>query len=401
MDVNILDTLDMRQLGQELANARKKRGFTQEDAAKLIGVARTTVTAIENGDRRIKAQELIKLAHMYGHQVSDFVRPRLEIEPFQIQFRGPSLRTVEGDEQIKEYINQLEELCRDYLELEEITKSPLSFNYPPEYEIRGDNLDQEAEVLADQERRRLGLGDRPLINLRDILEQEVGLRVFYLPMQPTTYSAMYLYDRQLGGCIGINKQHPEERRRWSMAHDYSHFLANRFKPALFIEDTYERVPQDERFADLFAGYFLMPTSSILRQFTKTLRRDGSITPAGLCMLAAYYGVSVAAITLRLEAVEKLPSGTWDYLKDQGFKVREAQRQLGIYLEAGRDDLLPIRYQYLAVYAFEEDLITEGQLADFLRVGRVEARRIVEELRRHSEGVTNETPVDIDLGHHIA
>src|SRR5437763_5987969 len=78
MNGNILDTIDIRVLGKELQQARTKRGLTQEEAAKSIGVARTTLTAIEKGERRIKAEELILLAQVYGLQVSDFVRPRLK-----------------------------------------------------------------------------------------------------------------------------------------------------------------------------------------------------------------------------------------------------------------------------------------------------------------------------------
>ena len=51
MDTNILDTIDMRELGKELQQARIKRGLTQEEAAKIIEVARTTITAIEKGER--------------------------------------------------------------------------------------------------------------------------------------------------------------------------------------------------------------------------------------------------------------------------------------------------------------------------------------------------------------
>src|SRR5256885_1608313 len=68
MDTNFLDIIDMRELGKELQQARFKRGLTQEEAAKFIDVARTTITAIEKGERRIKAEELIKLAYAYGRE---------------------------------------------------------------------------------------------------------------------------------------------------------------------------------------------------------------------------------------------------------------------------------------------------------------------------------------------
>ena len=90
MESNILDSIDMRQIGKELQDARKHRGMTQEAAAEVLGVARTTITAIEKGERRIKAGELIKLARAYGRQVSDFVRQRPRIRVFPTPVSRPS-----------------------------------------------------------------------------------------------------------------------------------------------------------------------------------------------------------------------------------------------------------------------------------------------------------------------
>src|SRR5258708_7950618 len=157
---SILETVDMQRLGRELQEARKKRGLSQEDAAKVIEVARTTITAIEKGTRRIKPGELIKLARAYGRQVSDFVRPRPELEsfaePFRVQFRAASWRTAEDEANITPYIDEFEELCRDYLELEELTDTPLHRKYPAEYEIVGPT-EEAAESVAASERNRLGL----------------------------------------------------------------------------------------------------------------------------------------------------------------------------------------------------------------------------------------------------
>ncbi len=268
--------------------------------------------------------------------------------------------------------------------------------YPLEYEIAGLRTAQAAESVAIEERNRLGLGDGPIPILRDILEQDVGLRIFYLPLHPSKFSAIYLYTEQLGGCIAINSLHPEERRRWSLAHDYAHFLVHRYKPTVLIEEGYQRLPESERFADDFALYFLMPTAGLTRRFNDIRRMKGKITPADLCTLAHYYGVSVAAITLRLEDLNLLPTGIWDKLREGGFKVREAQRQLSLGAIPARDEKLPIRYQYLAVDAFDQALISEGQFAKFLGVDRLEARRVAEILRQHTQGVTDDTTINLDM-----
>lgn len=103
-------------------------------------------------------------------------------------------------------------------------------------------------------------------------------------------------------------------------------------------------------------------------------------------LAHYYGVSVEALTRHLEDLKLLPTGIWDTLRDSGFKVREAQRQLGLEAISASDEKLPKRYQYLALTAFEQGLITEGQLARFLRVHRLDARRAIEVFHESTNGV---------------
>ena len=132
MAADAIDQLDPRELGQNLKLAREQRGFRQEDAAKVIDVARTTLTAIEQGKRRIKNDELIKLVKAYGRSMSDFVRARPVARDFRVQFRGPSLAQME-DRSLAVSQNEFQELCRDYLELESIMNAPLNHNYPKQY----------------------------------------------------------------------------------------------------------------------------------------------------------------------------------------------------------------------------------------------------------------------------
>ncbi|GAB4376359.1 MAG: XRE family transcriptional regulator [Elainellaceae cyanobacterium] len=389
MATNILDNIDLRKLGELLQQARKKSGLTQADAAKVIDAARTTIVAIEKGERRLKPNELIKLARAYGRAVSDFVRSSPVTEPFEVQFRAAYQRNEQEEARITPIIERFEELCRNYLELEKIMDAPIPRNYPQEYDVTNMPIEAAAESIAIAERQRLGLGDGPIPMLRDILEQSVGIRVFYLNM-PAKYSEIYSYDEQLGGCMAINLSHYEERRRWSMAHGYLHFLAHRRKPVVDFEGQYKRIPESERLAEAFPKYFLMPTSGLLSRFNDMYRTHGKFTPTNLFTLAHYYGVSIEALVYRLEDMELLPAGTWERLRDRGLKVRKVQQDLGLEEIDQRADILPIHYQHLAIEALEQGLITEGRFADFLGVDRLEARRIAEALREHSSGMLEES-----------
>jgi len=382
---NILDTIDLQELGQRLQQARKRMGLTQEAAAKVIDVARTTLVAIEKGERRLKASELMQLAKVYGRDVSDFVRDKPQIGEFEAQFRSLLSRTIDDDERVAESIELLQDLCINYLELEKITDKPLIQNYPPLYRYDKLRTEEAAEGLAISERNRLGLGEAPIPMLRDLLEQNIGLRIFYLAIQPSNkFSEIYIFEPQLGGCIAINQLHTKERGRWSLAHAYAHFLAHRSKPTVSIADQYQRKPESERFADSFANYFLMPTNGIKQRFNAIYQAQGKVTPADLVKFAHYYGVSFEAMLHRLEDMRLIPSGVWDRLKAQSFRVKEAQQQLGLEDIPEPVKELPERYTKLAIEAYNAAEISEGELTNYLRVDILTTRSIVESRRAQDE-----------------
>ncbi len=398
MDSDILRTLDPRELGRRLQEARKARGRTQQDAAVHLDVARTTITAIEKGERRIQPSELARLVAFYGRSVGEFLRQAPPMEPFTVQLRAVLAPSMEVETEFASDMDEFERLCRDYLELERICGAPLVWRYPEQYRTESVSPESAGEDVASTERNRLGLGDGPLLNLREVIENDVGLRVFNMDL-PSRVAEMFAYTDQLGGCLAVNRKHPEERRRMSLAHGYAHFLANRYHPEVAFLRRYQRVPEHERFADSFARSFLMPEAGLRRRFNELKRsRQGHFTPSDLCTLAHFYFVSVEALTLRLEELRLLPGGAWGRLQQAGFKVQEAKGLLHLRQHQESNELLPVRYRYLAAEAFERAEISEGQLARFLRVDRLEARRIIAELASRTvvsdEGTISSMPIDL-------
>ena len=206
-----------------------------------------------------------------------------------------------------------------------------------------------------------------------------GLRVFSIEL-PSRVAGMFSYTEELGGCIAVNSRHPQDRQRWSLAHEYGHFLTDRFRSEVSLLAAHGRSGSGERFADAFARCLLMPASGLRRRYNELSRAaSGKITAAEICQLAHHYFVSVEAMMRRLEELRLLPGGTWERLRDRGFKVREAQRQLGLSPHPRDEQSLPLRYQYLAVRAYEEGKLTEGELARLLRGDRVAARRMIQKL----------------------
>ncbi|HEX4964293.1 MAG TPA: helix-turn-helix transcriptional regulator, partial [Thermoanaerobaculia bacterium] len=177
-----LDTADPRAIGKRLQAARTACGKTQQEAAGFLGVARTTVTAIEKGERRVQTGELVRLAGLYGRSLGELLRPGEPVEPFTESLRSALPPDPALEAEIQPVLLELQRLCEDYVELERIRRAPLPQRYPSLYESGGLAPFLAAEDIANAERNRLGLGDGPLPDLRDFLETDVGLRMFYLPM---------------------------------------------------------------------------------------------------------------------------------------------------------------------------------------------------------------------------
>lgn len=372
-----LDSIDPRTLGQRIAEARKARGVTQQDVADFLDVSRPTYIAIEKGERATSPDEVRKLASFLGRKIHELVRPGEPVIDLQ-----PHLRAVVGkmkftdEDVLYAGIDELQRLAEDYRELERMTNSPLQFDYPPVVDLSG-RIDpaQLAESVSIKERQRLGLGDQPVSNLRSMLEWEVGLRIFYWEL-PANIAGMYAYTPDLGCCILINRKHPAEKRRASMVHEYGHLIVDRYQPGIDYLTVPGRKPANERFAEQFALCFLMPTSSVRKRFQEIVTTTGDFQVADLCRLSHFYFVSVEAMALRLEQLTLMPKGTWQALRESGLAPRKAQALLELPSQPVSNYPYPERYKYLAVQAFEQGKISQGQLGRYLRCDPLAAREIV-------------------------
>ena len=126
--------LDPRNLGLRLQEARKATGMTQMEVADHLGIARTTVVAIEKGERAVTSQEVVQFAKLYKRAVSDLVSKRVVVESLVPQFRA-SLKEV--DDCFDQAAIELQSRAEDYVELERIVGAPLATRFPQEYNIKG------------------------------------------------------------------------------------------------------------------------------------------------------------------------------------------------------------------------------------------------------------------------
>jgi len=368
----------MNYLYERLTFARKAAGVSQDSAARYLKISRPTYIAIEKGTRDVKPDELIALASLFKTQVNRLVRQ--ESPPPQIapHLRGEIPQSSQ-DVGVNEAIDKLAAFVDDYQFLLEKTAARLvPVIAPPLIEQSEVSLDQVAARVAQHERSKLGFGERePIGNLRKTLD-EIGVHVF-IDVLNSRLAGLYTYVPTFGYCILVNRLHPLERMRWTIAHEYGHFLFDRDKPGVDYLTTQTRKPHGERFADAFASNFLMPAEGVRRQFEDAKVRSGDVNVGDVCRIADFYGVSLMAMTLRMEALRLIRLGTWDFLMESGIKVRDIKREAGLEVDTPKEkvDIFPERYILLAIQAWITEQVTTSQFAKLLRRSPMEARELAE------------------------
>lgn len=64
---------EWQELGHRLREERKYRGYSQKEIAELLEISRSSVSLIENGERKINSLELQKLANFYNTTIDKLI----------------------------------------------------------------------------------------------------------------------------------------------------------------------------------------------------------------------------------------------------------------------------------------------------------------------------------------
>ena len=369
--------ISTKELGARITTWRKRRKLTQAELAAGIGIARTTLVAVENGHRRPSNRELLALANALDVQVHELLKEHAVPGGVAPRFRLPSRPGVDK-RVLEEAVETTRALGARYWELERLLglqRVPAPLESIATYRVPGpgrwgDPL-KAAEHAAHSARSTMDLGDTPVFELEALLDVHAGLRIFH-PELDARIAAVYLWGDELGGCISVNRRQPGELRRWRIAHALAHFLRDRERGEILFSDERPRRDAPEAFADRFAVEFLLPAPGV-RKYFSDVSRASRFTVADVLQMAHFFGVTFDAVLVRLEELDLVPGGRESSVAPGGFRVCEGEARLSPETNAPTPDLLPERCRLLALTAYHEALISETELAEFLQCDRVEAR----------------------------
>jgi Zn-dependent peptidase ImmA (M78 family)/DNA-binding XRE family transcriptional regulator len=375
--MSALEQLSPVEAGERLRLARETANVTQAAAASAIGVARTTIVAIEQGERRVRIDEVQKLAKLFGTSVNALLRR----EAIHVDL-APRFRKLDGDhdDAADKAADLLASLARAEVELENLLGVQRVRNYPPERPLSKGDVRAQAEHDAAELRQRLGLGNAPIGDIVTLLEMEMGVRV-YVRRLDGRISGLFAYDEALGACILLNANHRRERRDQTAAHETGHFITARRQAEILYRNEKSN-SLEERYANSFGRALLTPARAVMQKFEEVTAGSNKASRRHIIVLAHYFGVAREAMVRRLEELSLVRPDTWDWFQANGGITDEQVRQvLGDLAvpdlqKAEADRPTTLRLYLLAAEAVRRGLLSEGQLARLLRVDRVELREIL-------------------------
>lgn len=378
-----LNELSAQEIGRRLRIARENADIRQDDAAQVIGMSRPTLVSIEKGVRRVRIQEIQMLARHYGVSVNALLRREAVHTDVMPRFR--KLRETE-DAHTTEAIQLFNDLIKADVEMENILGIQRRSNYPPARGINDGDVVALAEKHAKELRDWLGLGPGPIADIFSVIELGLGIRLYQRRLSSNSKVAgLFTYDESIGACILLNANHPLPRRIQSAAHEVGHFYGTRQTPEV-LEDDEKFLSRDERYANAFGRAFLTPAESFSESFRQLKEITGKTTRRLIILLAQQYNISRQACGLRLEELGLVKRGTWAWFENNGGitddHVREVLGEMTDRCDPAKSDAdRPIshRLSLMAHAAWKRGLMSEGQLAELLKVGRVELRSIVDQI----------------------
>ncbi len=370
--------LSPKNLGDLLRQARENAKITQAAAAVALDVARTTLVAMEHGQRRPRVDELQKLAVLYGLSLNELLRQ----DSIRVDLRPRFRHTGEQSEKLQAAIDLLNRLVQAEVEFEDLLGIQRVRLDPPERPLLLGNVGPQAEQDAAELRQWLGLGIAPVHDIVSLLELQLGARVYVRKLDPKI-SGLYAFDERAGACILLNADHPRDRRTQTGAHELGHFISTRHAPDTLHDGTSETT-REERYANTFARCFLTPARAVHVKFQELTAGASKLTRRHIILLAHIFSVSREAMVRRLEELGLAKAGTWDWFVQQG-GITDAQvlEVLGNLIppddakvDARRQ--ISMRMGVMASEAWRQALLSEGQIARLLHIDRVDARTLIDE-----------------------
>jgi Zn-dependent peptidase ImmA (M78 family)/transcriptional regulator with XRE-family HTH domain len=377
--------LDREAWGRALARARGRAGLSQEAVARAIGTNRVLLSYYESGKRQPPLALVAALAGLYGISIDELLgrvdRGGETAGEAELLYRAaPVALSQRSRAEIRRFLR----LVEAYVDLiREVGGEPPGHGVSPLAPAAPQARRREAKRLAREFRRYVGLDAGPIDDLFRLVGDEVLIFRLALGSNLERAPSGFFYNHpQAGFCIVVNSDMTFGRQVFTLAHELAHaFFHSQNRDVVISMAGGGADP--ERFADLFAGELLVPEDALRGAIDDLQAWERVADPIVVIHLQRRFGVSYAALLVRLRQEGFLGQPEYDALagisastlaKHLGYPVNPAD--LGEHRLAPLDRF-PDRMLRLVRVAVEQGKVTLGDAAETLGVSVEDIRLLLD------------------------
>jgi Zn-dependent peptidase ImmA (M78 family)/transcriptional regulator with XRE-family HTH domain len=300
-------------IGARIKALREQRNLSQDDLARLFGFKdRQTISAIETGERKVSAEELIIAVEKLGQPLDYFTNPFILVGEGKFNWRQMNvsdLRLGAYERSAGRWIAAFRTIAPRVGRAAPLLRRALGLNRHSTYE--------EAMAAGERFAAEFALGDIPAARLVEVMERQLGILVLMVDATDgVSGAACRLPELDV---VLINRHEVAGRRHFDLAHELFHILTWDAMPPAHSEAAAEiSANRVEQLANNFASALLMPVA-VLDRFG-----DWSTAPAAklvgrLNAVATKLQVTSSALKWRLVALELLKQAAAKAIPDAALR----------------------------------------------------------------------------------
>lgn len=258
-------------ISKRLKAARERADLTQAQLSEKLGFKdRQTLAAIEAGQRKLSAEEMMKALQVLGIDLGFLTDPFRLVGEGKFSWRAAKNVSAGLLDEFEDEAGRWIALYRQLGGPDSAPASPLQ----PRLALTEKSSFEEAREAAEALGREWDLGDVPAARLEQRLAEHLGALVLYVDAPNFVSGAAC----QLPGLavVLVNRNEPEGRRNYDVAHESFHLLTWEQMPPEHLEGEIPRGGKGKRveqLADNFAGALLMPEPALVPLWAARGKRD--------------------------------------------------------------------------------------------------------------------------------
>ena len=361
-------------ISMNVKRIRASRGMNQTAAAKAVGISRQAFIAIENGKtKEPRVSNLQSIADAFDVEVLDLLAESPKLNT--VRFRSNSIKTKKDKAKKEQYLINIAYWLRDFNFLQSVVDGKKEYGLKSVFDqIRQiETIRPERAAKLAREALDVRGDEQPIRDILDLMEN-AGIKMRTLSFDLEKFFGLSVSTDDGGPAIIVNSKEgiTIERQIFTVAHELGHLLLH---PAAYDPSETAESKQEEKEADAFASYFLMPQKAFKKKWEESY---GLGFAEKVLHIKRFFGVSYLTVLYRLNVMGIADFRTLMFKFTANYEAQydEALDSHKEPIPLAKSDFVEDYFRLLVRKALEKAEITISRAAEILNVPLMDMRKMI-------------------------